>query len=205
MYDYTKMKYLDAQEKERLFLVIDADTSTHSIRNRAIFYLSFYAALRVSEVGMIYESDLNLYNKEIYCKRLKGSRNNTLRIIDNRVYSVIMEYVRYKKEHYNPSPYLFPSQKGNPISRKTLDDMMKRYCSISNISKEKSHFHVLKHTRAIELAELGLDTKDIQYWLGHKSIKSTEVYLEFTTKQQDWLYRKLLYLSEQHQKSMFQN
>ena len=196
MYDYTKIKYLYASEKEILFKTIKEDDSIHHIRNMAIFYIAEYAGLRASEIGLIWKSDFNIYNHEIYFKRLKNSNNNTLRIIDDDVSAALYEYITYRKEHEITSKYLFTSQKGNPISRKTLDAMMKRYCKRAGISKEKAHFHVLKHTRAIYLADLGLDTKEIQYWIGHKSIKNTEIYLQFTSKQQETLYQKIIKLKQ---------
>lgn len=188
---YAKIKYLYATEKETLFTVIKNDTSRHALRNYAVFLLAEYAGLRASELGMITESEINIENKEIYFKRLKGSNSNTLRILDPVTFETLIKYIKFKHEKGSHTTYLFTSQKGNPISRKTLNTIMKRYCKEANISDEKAHFHVLKHTRAIELGEMGLDTKEVQYWLGHKSIKSTEVYLQFTTKQQDILYNKL--------------
>ena len=76
--------------------------------------------------------------------------------------------------------------------------IMKRYCTEAGISPDKAHFHVLKHTRAVALADLGLDTKEVQYWIGHKSIKNTEIYLQFTSKQQETLYKKILLLMEEN-------
>ena len=57
--------------------------------------------------------------------------------------------------------------------------------------KSKWHFHTLKHTRAVDLAEKGLDLKEIQYWLGHKEISNTQIYFQFTSVQYNALYRKL--------------
>ena len=68
---------------------------------------------------------------------------------------------------------------------------MKYYGKNAGLPEEKSHFHVLKHTRAVELADLGLDTKEVQFWIGHKNIANTEIYLQFTTTQQNTLYRKI--------------
>lgn len=197
MYNYTKIKYLYASEKENLFNAIKNDTSRYHIRNQAIFFLAEYAGLRASEIGLIQTSDLNMINQEIYCRRLKNSNNNTLRIIDIEVLHALEQYLQYREEQGITSAILFPSQKGSPISRKVLHDLMKKYCNEANIPKEKTHFHALKHTRAIELAELGLDTKEIQYWIGHKNIENTEIYFQFTTKQQETLYKKIMFLSRQ--------
>ena len=69
---------------------------------------------------------------------------------------------------------------------------MKRFCAEAKIRKDKAHFHALRHTRAIELAESGLGVREIQYWLGHTDIKNTEIYLQFTTRQHENMYQKLM-------------
>lgn len=192
MSETTKIKFLFPDEKRRLYLALEADTSKYHIRNKAIFMLAEYAALRASEVGGITLDNLNLPDRLIYCSRLKQSNNNTLRILDDAVLKALTDYMYYRQEHAITSKFLFVSQKGAPISRKTLDELMKKYCAAAGIPTDKAHFHALKHTRAVEMAELGLDTKEVQYWLGHKSIKNTEIYLQFTSRQQETLYRKLL-------------
>lgn len=198
MYEGTTIKYLFKAEKEALFKTLENDKSIHHIRNKAIFFVAEYAALRASEVGLIKVSDFNIENKEIYLKRLKNSNNNTLRILEPAVYQALLDYLNYRMSHGITSETLFISQKGNPISRKTLDDLMKKYCSISDIPKDKAHFHTLKHTRAVMLADLGLDTKDVQYWTGHKKIQNTEIYLQFTSKQQEMLYQKIMNLMDKN-------
>ena len=191
MYNYTKIKFFYPQEREALFDAIENDTSRYHIRNKAIFYLAEYAALRASEVGLIRLEDLNLARREIYFSRLKNSNSNMLRIIDERVWSALLDYLAYRQEHPVNSLLLFSSQKGTAISRKTLDELIKRYCHAAGLPKEKAHFHTLKHTRAVDLAECGLDTKEVQYWTGHRNIANTEIYLQFTTTQQNTLYQKI--------------
>ena len=187
------IKYLYPHEKTALFRALEADQSAHCLRNRDIFYLAEYCGMRASEVGLVRLSDINLPAKEIHVHRLKKSNCNTLRIIDANVFDALRIYYiqMLQLTSSNPNQILFPSQKGTPISRKTLDELMKKYCQIAGLPDEKAHFHALKHTRAITLAEAGADTKEIQYWLGHKSIKNTEIYYQFTTSQYEALYRKL--------------
>lgn len=71
MYNCSKIKYLYPEEKEALFYAIENAPSRYSIRNRAIFYLAEYAALRASEIGLIEMADINLRSNEVYFKRLK--------------------------------------------------------------------------------------------------------------------------------------
>ena len=192
------IKFLKENEIEELFTAIKNDRSKHAKRNKAIFYIAKYCALRVSEVGMIciseYDSDL----AQIYCKREKGSNNNTIRIININVKNALDDYLQERNNTTVKSPYFFLSQMGNPISRKMLDVLIKKYCRNTSIPKDKHHFHVLKHTRAIELGNSGLDIKDVQWWLGHKNISNTLIYMQFTTKQQESMYMKLQLLEREN-------
>lgn len=188
----SSIKYFTDYETSILFNKIRKDQSRHAIRNRAIFLVAKYCALRVSEVGMLLVNDYIPKQQQIYCKRKKGSLNNTIRILDEEVISALDEYLFVKPKLYPDSDYLFISQKGNPISRQMLDHLIKNYLLNTDIPKEKQHFHALKHTRAIELGEHCFDIKEQQWWLGHKNVNNTLIYSQFTTHQQDTLYAKYL-------------
>lgn len=192
MNKHTDIKYLYTDEKERLFKILCESNDKYTIRNKAMILLAKYCALRVSEVGLLNTSFFNPNTREVYCQRLKKGNNNTLRIIDDQVYDSLIEYLEIKDSLYPPSPFLFLSNRGTPISRQMLDVLMKNLCAEAGICREKAHFHVLRHTRAIELAEHGLSIREIQYWLGHSDIKNTEIYLQFTSKQYENLYQKLM-------------
>lgn len=183
-------KYLADDEKERFFKVVDLEEKRHRLRNKAMIYLAKYCALRVSEVTNMRLDQINLIRREVYCIRGKKGNDNTLKIIDNDVYNTLSNYMNYRKLMGIQSEFVFTSQKSNSISRKTIDKIMKEYGLLAELPEDKCHFHVLRHTRAIELAETGFDTKEIQFWLGHKNISNTEIYFRFTSKQQEALYAK---------------
>lgn len=91
-----------------------------------------------------------------------------------------------------PQEYLFESKEGKPISRKTIYYYMKDYCEEAGIKNpEKCHPHTLRHTRAVDMLDLGCSVYDVQYWLGHADINNTMIYLRFTTSQQTRLYNIL--------------
>lgn len=186
--DTKQIKYFTSDELNRLFKAIKNTDTRFKIRNEAIFRIGYYCGLRVTEIGLIKIDDFNTSRNELYCRRLKGSNNNTIRIIDTDTLRALKRYIR----EYNPEGIMFPSQNGGPISRKMLDKLTKQYCDIANIKDTtKHHFHTLKHTRAVILAEENFDVKDIQYWLGHKEISNTQIYFQFTSSQYDSLYKKL--------------
>lgn len=187
-----KIKYLTKSETKMLYTEIEKDTSRHAKRNKALFMTMKYCALRASEVGLLLECEYDAEQKNILCHRLKNSRDNIIRICEPDVIKALNDYLAVKPTLYPASELLFPSQKGEPISRQTLNHLMKSYCANTSIPKCKQHIHVLKHTRAVELADMGMDIKDIQWWLGHKNISNTLIYMQFTTTQQEALYQKYI-------------
>lgn len=185
-----KIKYLTQKEAISLFNSIESSHTSHSLRDLAIFRLAYRCGFRASEISLLKLEDYNISKGEIYCKRLKGSNNNTIRL-DEKTKSALNKYI-CENNITSDAQILFTSQKNSPISRQTLDYLMKKYCSIAKIQdKSKHHFHALKHTTAVHLAECDMDIKELQWWLGHKSVSNTEIYFQFTTKQQDKMYAKL--------------
>lgn len=185
------IKFLTESETCELFGQIGKDTGPNAVRNLAIFTVAKYCALRVSEIGMLLIRDYDPMRGQIYCRREKGSLNNTIRIIDRDVRSALDAYYQERIRIAADSPHLFLSSRKLPISRQQLHVLMKKYCMDTSIDPAKRHFHALKHTRAVELAEMGVNAQDVQWWLGHKRIDNTLIYMQFTTKQQERLYEFL--------------
>lgn len=185
------LKYLSQEEKQLLFQEIYKEPNIHRKRNIAIFELALYCGLRASEITQMRLDDYDRSSHVIHCRRLKNSNSNTLRIVDLHIIKALDDYLLERDQMSASCSALFISQKGTPISRQRLDAIMKHYCSNTNIHPSKWHMHVLRHTRAIELAELQFDVDDIKYWLGHKNVKNTFKYLEYTANLKRHLFDKL--------------
>lgn len=184
------IKYFTQKELTKLFKVIDKSKGKYSLRDLLIFRLAYRCGLRATEIGLITRGDYNKNTKELYCKRLKGSLNNTIRL-DIETNKLINKFIR-ELGPFCDTDILFKSQKGGPLSRKTLDLSIKKYCLAAQLQDStKWHFHTLKHSCAVHLAESGLDVKELQNWLGHKGVNNTMVYFRFTTIQQQAMYNKL--------------
>jgi site-specific recombinase XerD len=77
------------------------------------------------------------------------------------------------------------------IHRNRLDQLIKHYCELAGIRREKAHMHVLKHSCGTQLASMGESAHVIQDWLGHVNSQSTDVYMHFTSKMRDEAYERL--------------
>lgn len=175
------IKYLTQDELKSLLKVID------NKRDKAIFLLAYRHGLRASEIGMLKPSDVNLERGRIRIDRLKHSQGGE-QIMQPDEQKAVRAWL---KQRVDNNPWLFPSRRGQPIHRRTLDYMMKHYGEKAGIPDKKCHFHVLKHSIATHLLDAGADIRFVQDWIGHKNIQNTVVYAQISNKARDEQASKL--------------
>lgn len=193
-FTYASIKYLTVDEFNELIEKIpEADPSSKFMkRNLTIFLVAEYCALRASEIGAIRFTDYDPKNNTLFCRRLKGSSCNTLKLADSRVATAMQEFYIDRLNNPSHGNFIFASKSERPINRRTLHTLMKYYCSFTSISPDKWHFHALKHTCAMKLIDYyHFDVRDVQWWLGHKYISNTMIYLNYSTNAQSRLYEKI--------------
>lgn len=74
------------------------------------------------------------------------------------------------------SRYLFPSGKGQHLSRVRLFQLLKALAARAGLDPSAISPHVLRHAFATHLLEGGADLRAIQTLLGHADIGTTEIY-----------------------------
>lgn len=176
-----ELKYFTEQELESLFRAVD------SVRDRAILRIAYHRGLRASEIGAIQLSDWLQRDDRIIIRRLKGSAGGEYHLTSNEV-RALRAWLKVRGS--DPGP-LFLSREGRPISRQMLDVLMKRYGRKAGLDLGKCHMHALKHSCATHLLNRGESLEDAKDHLGHRSIKSTEVYAQFTHKRRHERDRRL--------------
>lgn len=193
-----QIKYFTPKELKEIFSILEKKIQTArtpllkkiAVRNAALIRVMYYCALRVSELTNLKVSDYDTYQNEIYCTRLKGGKSNTLFIVDSDVTFALQRHIQVNQ----PETYLFETVRGSKeeLSRKTCDQIVREICSSTQIQdSDKFHCHTFRHTMAIRLLEDGCSIYDVQYWLGHRDISNTQIYLSFTSHQQKRLYQIL--------------
>jgi site-specific recombinase XerD len=176
------IRFLTLDETARLFRAIGAHR-----RDRALFLIAYRHGLRASEVGLLRVEDLDLKTLRIMVHRLKGSHSGAhpLQLDEAKALRAVL------RERGAPSPILFPSNRGDPIARRTLDWLMKKYGEAADLPPAKRHFHCLKHSIATHLLEAGADLRFVQDWLGHSNIQNTVAYAFLTARARDSAARKV--------------
>jgi len=76
------------------------------------------------------------------------------------------------------SRYLFPSAKGQPLSRVRLFQLIKGLAGRAGLDPAIVSPHVLRHAFATHLLEGGADLRVLQTLLGHADISTTQIYTQ---------------------------
>jgi site-specific recombinase XerD len=167
--------FLEVDEVRALLRVIT------SKRDRAAFLVCYRRGLRASEVGRLTLADFK--GDRLFVRRAKGSISQEYSLTPEELHALRM-WLRERGPAPANSP-LFPSRNHRPISRRRLDELMKRYCEIAKIRPEKAHMHSLRHSAGTHCLEHGGALQDIKEILGHCKISSTEFYLHTSRKRRE--------------------
>lgn len=143
--------------------------SIESLKHRAIVMTAYGAGLRVSEVCALRVEDIDSQRMVIHVRQGKGKRDRFV-MLPERVLRALREY--WRKERPN-RPFLFPSElPGRCISISAVQKGLTRAAKKAGLTKRVTP-HVLRHSFATHLLELGTDLRVIQILLGHRSISTT--------------------------------
>lgn len=176
------LTYLTQDEIRRLLSVIKDK------RDKALFLIAYRHGLRASEVGLLRTYDVDFERMKIFIRRVKGGISGE-QLMKHDEIKALRAYLRARRDN---SDILFISRRGSPIDRRTLDRLMKRYCEMAGIPREKAHFHSLRHSIAVHMLDAGADVIFVKDLLGHKNIQNTLVYSRLTSKRRDEIHRMLL-------------
>jgi site-specific recombinase XerD len=149
------------------------------LRYKAILSLCYGSGLRISEALALEIGDIDSKSMKVYVRHGKG---------DVSRFSILSAYSlnclrRYWTSCRPPGPRLFPNRntptKAKPAQhvQKVFTDTYKKRFPNSN---KRITTHTLRHCFGTHMLDSGTDLRTIQILLGHKSIKTTSIYLQLT-------------------------
>lgn len=147
-----------------------------ALRDRAILELFYSSGLRISEVGALLLQQLDLEGGLLRVFG-KGSKERIVPV-GSRAAAALSDYLTSGRSHFvkaRTGSALFLSERGGPLSRKTLWVLVKKYAARAGISKNVKP-HLLRHSFATHLLSGGADLRAIQEMLGHADIATTQIY-----------------------------
>jgi site-specific recombinase XerD len=133
--------------------------------------------LRVSEIVGLKISDVDSNRMIVHIESGKGKKDRYTPLPHS-----VLEGLREYYKAYQPKDFLFEGQYGGQYSIRSVQAVFKTAMKKAKINKAVG-IHGLRHSYATHLMEAGTDMVYIQKLLGHKDIKTTQIYAKVTDKQ----------------------
>jgi site-specific recombinase XerD len=156
--------------------VLDALTS---VRCRIVATTIYATGLRISEVLALRGADIDSKRMLIHVRKGKGGRERFVPLTPK-----LLHYLRAYWVVMRPhDAVLFPSRSSfdRPFAKTTLRCSLHRAAAAVGLQKPVGP-HILRHTYATHMLELGTGIRELQVLLGHRSIQTTTRYTQVSTR-----------------------
>jgi integrase/recombinase XerD len=151
---------LDKEEVHRLLVL------TENLKHRAILTMAYSSGLRISEAAHLKVSDIDSARMTLFVRQGKGKKDRYA-ILSKKALTSLSQYI----EAYKPTTWLFPgATPDRPITASSIGCIMRA-------AKKRATVHTLRHSFATHLLEGGTDIRAVQSLLGHRSLRTTIIYL----------------------------
>lgn len=145
-------------------------------RDRAMLELLYATGVRVSELINLKMSQINL-NQGVIRIVGKGDHERLIPLgdeaqdwlrdfIDGARIEILLE---------RQTDYLFPTRRGDCMTRQAFWHIIKRYAKKAGVKKKLSP-HTVRHAFATHLLNNGADLRVVQMLLGHSDVSTTQIY-----------------------------
>jgi integrase/recombinase XerD len=152
--------------------------AVESLKHRAVVMTAYGAGLRISEVCNLQVEDIDSKRMTIRVRHGKGNQARYV-LLPERVLLVLRRYWALERPK---KPWLFAgAQAGCPLSPASVRYHLGAAAKKTGLTKRATP-HVLRHSFATHLLELGTDVRVIQMLLGHRSIRTTVRYTRVTNR-----------------------
>ncbi len=161
-------KVLNKEEVEQLL------EATLNIKHKLLMAVMYYGGLRLDEVISLKWTDFDYIRDTIHLKTAKGSKERVI-FLHPKIKN-LLEIFGKKSEGL-----IFPSARDGKLSSRTVELIVRHAAAKAGISKRVTP-HTLRHSFATHLLEAGADIRSIQQLLGHKDLKTTQIYTHVANK-----------------------
>ena len=148
-------------------------------RDHALLAVTLQTGLRVSELTGLRCQDVALGSAAHLRCRGKGRKERVIPLT-RATTAVLRAWLRERRGA--PDDPLFPTSTGRRLSPDAIEHRLAKYVAIAEqtcptLRGKRLSPHVLRHSCAVSLLQAGVDISTIALWLGHETIRTTQIYL----------------------------
>lgn len=168
--------FLDGEEIAALLAAPDRTTWTGR-RDHALLLLAVQTGLRASELVGLRCGDVVL-GTGAHIRCMGKGRKERATPLRRETAKLLAKWIGDGAE----SRPLFPSLRGEPLSRDALEHLVRKHCltasrACPSIGAKRITPHTLRHSTAMDLLHHGVDPAVIALWLGHENVETTQIYI----------------------------
>lgn len=177
------LRLLRAKNRRRLPVILSGEEVRRILAQvrrpvaRMALTMMYSCGLRAAEAMHLQVTDIDSQRMVVIVRGGKGDRDRHVPL-PRPTLEALRAYWRLKRP---PRPWLFPSlvHPGDPLGTEPVRRCLVRVCRDLGLTKKVS-CHTLRHSYATHLLERGMDLRVIQGLLGHRSLRTTFIYLQLT-------------------------
>ena len=176
----TLPKALSEEEVERLLRAPALLQTPEAERDRAMLELLYATGMRVSELVSLDMEDVNLDQGFVRC-RGKGDKERLLPFHEeaNETLQEYIEDARVTLKGPRTERALFLNRWGDRLTRQGFWLILKEHAACAGITTPVTP-HTIRHSYATHMLRGGASLRQVQEFLGHASISTTQVYTHLT-------------------------
>jgi len=169
---------------DEVFALLEAPGSgeTYGARDRAILELFYSTGMRVSELVSCNMASLD-FDSEMVRVKGKGNRERMIPFGEQAIKTLRAYFVEREELLRNrlqqgkniDKEAVFLNSRGTRLTARSIERLIAEYGRKAGIDKPVTP-HVLRHSFATHLLEMGADMRSVQELLGHASLSTTQKY-----------------------------
>ncbi len=168
-----------------------------NLRDRALLELLYATGLRATEVINLTLNDVDFEQGRVRCVG-KGNKERLIPLYAS-VCAILRRYIAGAREDllshagddcdipYRSKQYLFLNHHGHPLTRQGVWFIIRKCAREAGLAKKVTP-HTLRHTFATHLLDGGADLREVQQFLGHANITTTQIYTKVSNRRKRKVY-----------------
>ena len=185
------LKFKNPTEKvERIIFTQNEIQELYKASNeqeKAILNIAYGCGLRVGELSLINKEDIRFTENLLIVQKGKNSKRRVIPIT-NQIVSELESYINNQIESTNKA--IFINNHNVRMQEWTFNKILKELINKTSFGQRfsteelnKIGIHSLRHSIATHLLENGMKIEQVQNFLGHSHIESTEIYTHINQQQ----------------------
>jgi len=178
---------LTQEQITHLMELVSEDETPLGLRDRALLEILYATGIRATEAAVLTLGDIDFEGSTLRCMG-KGSKERIIPL--HRVArAALRRYIEESRPFLlrdTQEQTLFLNHSGHPLTRQGLWYIIQQYGQAAEIDGLTPH--TLRHTFATHLLDGGADLREVQQFLGHASISTTQIYTEVSKRRKRSAY-----------------